>query len=88
MNDKVRKAHPITTLISETNRECLYKSKCFEHFHYILDLVSDCALRVRSIIPSLVEERYLHSDVMVKIRYTGEVSNDNIKLVTSRKGKV
>ncbi|XP_022303281.2 uncharacterized protein LOC111110908 [Crassostrea virginica] len=72
---------------SVTNRECFYKSKCFEHFHYILELIRDCASRVRLITPNLVEETQLHSNCMVKITYTGDVTDDNIKLVTARKEK-
>lgn len=72
--------------ISGTNRECFYKSKCFEHFHYILELIRDCASRVRLITPRLAEETQLHSNCMVKITYTGDVTDDNIKQVTARKG--
>lgn len=51
-----------------------------------MELIRDCASRVRLITPNLVEETQLHSNCMVKITYTGDVTDDNIKLVTARKG--
>ena len=71
-------------------RDYFYKSKSFQHFDYLLELVRDCSARVGMVIPDVVKvkESTLQRNVVVKIVYLGEVFKNNLKLVAKRKGNV
>lgn len=64
-----------------------YKSKNFQHFDYLCNLIRNCSSRVRK-IPNMDRETQVPSSDMVKIRYIGHVTADNMKFVSKRKRKV
>nr|XP_022312733.1 uncharacterized protein LOC111117795 [Crassostrea virginica] len=71
----------------ETAYHLYYKSKGFENFHYVIKLAEECSARVQKVIEGFVKETSISSDVMVKLRFVGKVTEDNLKHVTHRKGK-
>ena len=64
-----------------------YKSKSFQHFDYLSNLIKNCSSRVGK-IPNMVRETQVPSSDMIKIRYIGHVTADNMKSVSKRKGNV
>lgn len=76
----------IFSKISEsTTRSCLYNSAAFQHFQYSLDLMRDCESRVELVIP-MDKETKLPTNVMVQINIIGEVTENDLKLLSKRKG--
>nr|XP_022304803.1 uncharacterized protein LOC111111906 isoform X2 [Crassostrea virginica] len=69
-----------------TTRSCLYNSAAFQHFQYSLDLMRDCESRVELVIP-MDKETKLPTNVMVQINIIGEVTENDLKLLSKRKGK-
>ena len=68
-------------------RVMYYKSKSFQHFDYLCNLIRNCSSRVGK-IPNMVREKHVLSSDMIKIRYIGHVTADNMKSVSKRKGNV
>ena len=64
-----------------------YKSTRFQHFDYLYNLIRKCSSRVGK-IPNMVGETQVPSSDMIKIRYIGHVTADNMKFVSNRKGNV
>ena len=62
-----------------------YKSKRFENFHYVIKQAEKCNKRVQKLFERFEEEKPIFSDV-VKLRFVGEVTENNLKQVTHRKG--
>lgn len=65
-----------------------YKSKRFQHFDYVYNLVADCSNRVQMVRTSYVEETKLPENVTIRLMFAGNVKKENLKLVTKRRGNV
>ena len=69
-----------------TEHHFYYKPKCFPHFMYISKLIRNLTLEVEKIINIGLPETTLRTDVIIKITYLGEITEDNLRLVTKKKG--
>lgn len=65
-----------------------YHKKCFPHFDYISNLVQKCIHQIEKIDKNIASRIALHSGTMIKITYIGEITKDNLKTITKRKGKL
>ena len=65
-----------------------YKPKCFPHFMYISKLVRNLKSGVEKVIKMGEAETALQTDVLIKIAYVGEITEENLRLVTKKKGEI
>lgn len=65
---------------------CYYQPKCFQHFLYIRDLLKTCKTQVDRATKNMVSNTELLSDVMIKITFIGDTSEENLRLVSERRG--
>ena len=63
-----------------------YKPKCFAHLMYICKLVTNLKSEIEKVIKIGQAETALQTDVMIKITYVGEITEENLRLVTKKKG--
>ena len=70
-----------------TEKTLFYKSKHFERFDYLCNLTRKCSSRVGK-IRNMVGKTQFPSSNLVKIRCIGQVTGDNVKSVSKRKGNV
>lgn len=71
----------------QTEKTLFYKSKRFERFDYLRNLTRKCSSRVGKFINMVGKTQFPSSD-LVKIRCIGQVTGDNVKSVSKRKGNV
>lgn len=55
---------------------------------YISKLVRNLKPEVEKVIKMKQAETALQTDVMIKITYVGEITEDNLRLVTKKKGEI
>ncbi|XP_022303457.2 uncharacterized protein LOC111111019 isoform X2 [Crassostrea virginica] len=68
-------------------RHIFYKPECFPHLMYISKLIRNLTPEVEKVIKIGLSETALRADVIIKITYVGVITDDNLRLVTKRKGK-
>lgn len=62
------------------------KAKHFQHFRYVINLAKDCELRLEKVIKSENRKKCVSDkDVMIKIGIVGDLTDDNLNLLS--KGK-
>lgn len=64
-----------------------YKPKGFPHIAYISKLVRNLKPGVEKVTQRPALEKALVTDVMIEIRYAGEVTEENLRCVSNGKGK-
>ena len=64
-----------------------YNLKCFPHIAYISKLARNLKPEVEKVIQRSVLETILSTDVIIEIKYAGEITEENLRLVSKRKGK-
>lgn len=65
------------------------KAKHFQHFHYVINLAKDCELRLEKVIKSENRKKCVSDkDVMIKIGIVGDLTDDNLNLLSKGKGRV
>ena len=65
-----------------------YDPKAFKYFHYIYSLIDDCRSRVETATKLTVSEIPSLSDVIVKITFIQDVTDENLDIVTRKKGNM
>ena len=50
-----------------------FESECFEHFHYISQLVKDCRSRVDKVRKTPDDETMWDCEVMIRLSYVGKL---------------
>ena len=63
-----------------------YKPKCFPHFMYIRKLVRNLKSEVEKVIKMGQAETAIQTDVIIEITYVGEITEENLRLVTKKRG--
>lgn len=73
--------------ILDTSIKYFYiNAKYFPHFHYVINLAKDCELRLEKVIKSENRRKCKpYKDVMVKV--VGNLTDDNLNLLSKVKGK-
>lgn len=77
-----------TISMSEIQFFC-YKAKYFQHFDYIYKLTRECKLRnfgEKRYSCSSIETTPMPKDVILKIGIFGVFNEDNLKLISTKKG--
>lgn len=72
----------------EEPRHFYYKSQCFPHFDRIRNLTKNCRSRLKEVSSSLGQGATLTREVLIKISCVGDVTDENLKLIAKRKGKM
>ena len=79
-------------LISEAGliqkQHFFYKPKCFPHLVYINKLIRNLKPGVQKVTKKGLSETALRTEFIIKITYVGEITDDNLRLVSKRKGKI
>lgn len=69
-------------------RHIFYKPECFPHLMYISKLIRNLTPEAEKVIKIGLSETALRADVIIKITYVGVITDDNLRLVTKRKGNI
>ena len=71
-----------------TEQHFFYKPKCFPHLVYINKLIRNLKPGVQKVTKKGLSETALRTEFIIKITYVGEITDDNLRLVSKRKGKI
>lgn len=65
-----------------------YKAKHFEHFHYIYNLVKECNDRIKGLKRNNDRRNCMAEDVVIKIGFVGEFTEEQLNFLSKRRGNM